>query len=134
MATSALIGVPLALASLKNAEARALGAVAEGFRDAGPKCVQIVRSKLGSAPAPNVETGEHFRAWRADYDLAPPKTIAMQIANDEPQALRLEKGWSGPDSLGRVYFQPARPHLGPSIPEFVETLESSINTKLRAEF
>ena len=38
-----------------------------------------------------------------------------EVGTNSPQGRRLESGFSGTDSLGRSYDQPAYPHFGPAI-------------------
>jgi hypothetical protein len=48
------------------------------------------------------------------------------VGTNKPQGRRLEYGYVGPDSLGRVYDQPPYAHVGPAMetvrPLFVEAL------------
>jgi hypothetical protein len=52
--------------------------------------------------------------------------VAASVGTVRPQGRRLEFGFTGTDSLGRSYDQPAYPHFGPAhdqtAPEFVEAI------------
>lgn len=48
------------------------------------------------------------------------------VSNAMPQAMRLEYGFVGPDSLGRVYNQPPRPMLGIARIEWPQIFEQTV--------
>lgn len=57
-----------------------------------------------------VETGEYRDAWQ----VTQVGLNSFAITNDKPQMNRLEYGFDGTDSLGRVYHQPPQPHIRPA--------------------
>lgn len=65
--------------------------------------------------APNVATSEQTDVRSVNNLSAMPAAAAGSkhyVSNSLPYALRLEYGFVGKDSLGRVYNQPPRPMLG----------------------
>jgi hypothetical protein len=71
----------------------------------------------GTGPGPNVVTGAYLESWGIAYE--PERTV---VFTDAPQANRLEYGFHGEDSLGRLFDQAAYPHVEPAADEVeVET-------------
>lgn len=63
-------------------------------------------------PGPDIVTGEFIgNMWAGvEHDM-------VVGGNNSPQAMRLEYGFVGEDSMGRHYFQPPYPWLGPAVEE-----------------
>lgn len=59
------------------------------------------------------KTGTYRRSIHVDMTTEGIRKVAL-VGTDAPQARRLEYGFAGPDSLGRVYHQPPRPHWRPA--------------------
>jgi hypothetical protein len=59
-------------------------------------------------PGPEQVTGEYV----ASIGIRGPA-----VGTDDPQGRRLEFGYHGPDSSGRHFHQPPRPHFGPAVDE-----------------
>lgn len=70
---------------------------------------QIKRNASGR-PGPNAPTGDYRRSWTRRKIKN-----GYSIGTNRPQARRLEMGFYGTDSLGRVYNQAPYPHLDPAI-------------------
>lgn len=79
----------------------------------------------GTGPGPNVATGDYRRSWnmRTGATLTGPTAV---VSTQAPQAARLEYGFSGADSLGRVYNQPAYPHVRPAVEKIRPVLETAL--------
>lgn len=69
----------------------------------------------GTGPGPNVATGDYIRSWVPPQISVTPAGVIGETGTNEPQARRLEYGFSGADSLGRVYDQPPYPHVFPAL-------------------
>lgn len=69
-----------------------------------------IKANASGRPGPNVITGNYRRSWRTTHS-----GNSSTVHTSAPQARRLEYGFVGPDSLGRVYNQPPFPHVGPAI-------------------
>ena len=80
----------------------------------------------GTGPGPNVATGDYRRSWNTRQ--FPDGTV--MVSTNAPQARRLEFGFFGVDSLGRVVRSPQYPHVRPAIeqtrPYMVEQLKSAL--------
>ena len=73
-----------------------------------------VQLNASGRPGPNAPTGNYRRSInRRTVKLL--RSSYGEVGTNSPQARRLEHGFSGTDSLGRSYDQPAYPHFGPAI-------------------
>jgi len=79
----------------------------------------------GGAPGPRIITGDYNRSITREFEDS--VTVATGIVGTNAvQGRRLEFGFSGADSLGRVYHQPAYAHFRPAAdviePQFVASI------------
>ena len=73
-----------------------------------------VQLNASGRPGPNAPTGNYRRSInRRTVKLL--RSSYGEVGTNMPQGRRLEHGFSGVDSLGRNYDQPAYPHFGPAI-------------------
>lgn len=68
-----------------------------------------------------VDTGAYRASWGIQIGSGYAKVFTKH-----PAARRLEYGFAGVDSLGRLYNQPARPHVRPAIADTKEKIVESI--------
>ncbi|MBU6429515.1 MAG: HK97 gp10 family phage protein [Cyanobacteria bacterium REEB65] len=107
-------------------------AAVEGALAKGAHMVEAAAKKNSSGPpGPNVVTGSHRRSIHVEG----PKQISESIyqAQVGPSMIysrRLELGFDGKDSLGRVYHQEPRPYLEPAIAEVGPQLEALFTAAL----
>lgn len=80
-----------------------------------------IRGNASGRPGPNVITGAYRNSWETTTRRLPHGALCT-IGTNAPQGRRLEFGFVGPDSLGRVYNQPPFPHVGPAIDYIGATL------------
>lgn len=67
-------------------------------------------------PGPRIQTGDYVRS--ISLNMARTATeVAAVVGTNKPQGRRLEFGFVGTDSLGRVYNQPPYPHFRPALLE-----------------
>jgi hypothetical protein len=107
----------------------AIGAKAATSEAAYKIKAQIQINASGPGPAvPNVgHSAEHYRD---SYGVTMVQELnggwSAVIGTDKPYGRRLEFGFADTDSLGRVYHQAPRPHMGPAVdkwaPEWAERL------------
>ncbi|MHA7956307.1 HK97 gp10 family phage protein [Streptomyces sp. L500] len=92
-----------------------------------------VQQNASGRPGPQVITGQYRASWQAQI-TGGGSVVTAEVGTSAPQARRLEFGFAGADSLGRVYRQPPRPHLGPAAqetgPKLVRELGTAIRTAL----
>lgn len=78
-------------------------------------------------PATPVDTGQYRASIRADNPVVEGGGPVSYVGSPMPQTLRLEYGFIGTDSLGRVYHQPPRPHWRPTfdfnLGRYMETMK-----------
>lgn len=93
-------------------------------RNAGRRLVTAVKSY---AP---VEDGDYRESWRMEFKGGAAGRIEARVGTSEPQGYRLEHGFHGADSLGRVYAQSPHPHVEPAAaqvgPVFVAEVEAAV--------
>ncbi|MGI5526805.1 HK97 gp10 family phage protein [Streptomyces syringium] len=120
-------------AALERAGVAATVAVRTAMHHSAQGLRERVQQNASGRPGPNVITGRYRSSWQAEVTGAGPLVIA-EVGTSAVQARRLEFGFSGADSLGRVYHQPPFPHLGPAVqqagPELVRDLSSALGAAL----
>jgi hypothetical protein len=93
-----------------------------------------VKGKASGRPGPNAPTGDYRRSIGFEFVEAGELTTGI-VGTNLPQGRRLELGFTGSDSLGRVYDQPAYPHFAPALAEqeplFMQDLEREINKETK---
>ncbi|WP_274558056.1 HK97 gp10 family phage protein [Streptomyces spiramyceticus] len=92
-----------------------------------------IKAKASGRPGPNAPTGDYRRSWTHELSTDG-VTVTATVGTNKPQARRLEYGFVGADSLGRIYNQPPFPHVGPAVEEirplFVAALADSVGDGL----
>ncbi|MEV5129309.1 HK97 gp10 family phage protein [Streptomyces sp. NPDC053705] len=99
---------------LDRAAVRIGPAVQRAVRHTGELGRARIRGNASGRPGPNVITGAYRNSWETNTRRLPYGAMCT-IGTNAPQGRRLEFGFVGPDSLGRVYNQPPFPHVGPAI-------------------
>ena len=84
-----------------------------------------VRAGASGRPGPRAITGDYRRSITLEMSTMGGDVAAI-IGTVAPQARRLEYGYVGPDSLGRTFSQPPRPHWGPPLGPITEAMEAAI--------
>lgn len=75
-----------------------------------------------------VDTGGYHNSWHVTLGSGYAK-----VGTPHPAGPRLEYGFFGLDSLGRLYNQPARPHVRPAIAEVKQEIIEKISLGIRQE-
>lgn len=78
----------------------------------GEALLEAVRRHASGRPGPNVVTGAYLGAMVLTF-----RDGGAYVSNPSPQSNRLEHGYVGVDSLGRLYNQPPFPHFAPALAE-----------------
>lgn len=90
-----------------------------------------VQANASGRPGPNAPTGDYRRSIHAEPHGSG-AGFAVAVGTNKPQGRRLEFGFSGRDSLGRLFDQPPYPHFGPAVaviePQFVAALKAITET------
>lgn len=71
-----------------------------------------VKANASGRPGPRRRTGDYTRTMNVEI-VRQAAMVRATIGTNAAQALRLEYGFVGADSLGRVYNQKPLPHWGP---------------------
>lgn len=86
----------------------------------------MIRANATGRPGPNVITGRYRSSWQIDTRTLP-YVAQCTIGTAEPQGRRLEFGfWDMTDSIGRHFFQPPYPHVGPAVPRMEAALRDGM--------
>ncbi|NIN66324.1 MAG: hypothetical protein GTO63_16865 [Anaerolineae bacterium] len=103
--------VPQEMVSLRDQEAERL--------------LDLTIRNASGRPGPNIVTGDYVSSFYIKKSF-----LNFHVTNDSPQTHRLEYGFYGTDSLGRVYNQPPFPHMRPAlqavVPEYKKNLRGLV--------
>lgn len=91
----------------------------------------------GTGPGPNRATGDYVRSISLEFGsgtLDGERSVDADVYTNSVQGNRLEYGFVGVDSIGRVYKQSAYPHWGPAAntiePKFRDAVTIAVETVL----
>ena len=107
--TTEIVGLPELGRALATLAADLQGPAIGGALEAG--ALPIANAAKEAAP---YKTGTLRRSIHVERVSVSGAVAAVAVGTDVPYARRLEYGFSGADSLGRVFNQPARPYLRPA--------------------
>ena len=114
------------LARRLDGAADRLGEVTERrIQHVGQVGVARIKANASGRPGPNVITGRYRASWRSET-RGIPYGAQCTLGTTEPQGRRLEFGFVGPDSLGRIYNQPPFPHVQPALGLIGDTLRAEM--------
>lgn len=85
-----------------------------------------VQAKASGRPGPNAPTGDYRRSISLEMSQFGTFMYAS-VGTNKPQGRRLEFGFEGRDSLGRIYHQPPYPHFGPATDEIEGPFEQAMS-------
>ena len=83
-------------------------------------------------PGPNVVSGSHRRSFNVTGPTVSGTTVAALVGPSMIYSRRLELGYVGADSLGRVYNQPPFPSLTPAVSDTQDELKELFTEGWRA--
>lgn len=87
-----------------------------------------IMANVSGSPV-GVITGNYRRSWRVN-PIRVGSSLGVSVGTNAPQGRRLEYGFNGADSLGRVYNQAPRPHVAPAVqraePQIIARLEQAV--------
>jgi hypothetical protein len=96
--------------------------------------VALTQRNASGRPGPNAPTGDYRGSWSVEDVDAGPVAVAKSAGTDRPQALRLEYGYVGTDSLGRTYNQPPYAHHGPAVDVVEPVFHAALELAVRQVF
>ncbi|MEU8682982.1 HK97 gp10 family phage protein [Streptomyces sp. NPDC048611] len=106
---------------LETAARRIRPAVRDSVEHAAELGRAQIKGHASGRPGPNVITGQYRNSWQIERRHLP-YGAQCTIGTMEPYGRRLEFGFVGADSLGRVYNQPPFPHVQPALPAMTAAL------------
>ncbi|MEV0438410.1 hypothetical protein AB0I84_13970 [Streptomyces spectabilis] len=120
---------PQIAARLNARAAAALPAVAGVVQHHAMLLETRIKANASGRPGPNAPTGDYRRSWAHEI-TSNGATVQAVVGTNKPQGRRLEYGFVGADSLGRIYNQPPFPHVGPAVeeirPAFLTALQAAV--------
>lgn len=100
---------------LEQAADRVGPETARTVRQQGVLLRGLIRANASGRPGPNIVTGAYWRSWRGE-DRPIADGGITEVGTNLPYGRRLEFGfWDMYDSLGRHFYQPPYPHVGPAV-------------------
>ena len=84
-------------------------------------------AKASGRPGPNIRRAVYITKFWVDFVGTNQWQARIRAGNTEPYSDRLEWGFSGMDSLGRVYDQPPYPHFRPAIAEIMTEYQQGLD-------
>jgi hypothetical protein len=125
----AVLGADAFVSELKRAGVSVQPGLNELTRTYGQLLQTRVQAKASGRPGPNAPTGDYRRSWNVQMRVVDGAAVA-DVGTNKPQGRRLEFGFTGEDSLGRVYDQPPYPHVWPAAAEVFPQYERACNALL----
>ena len=120
------------LAKLPSAQRKFAG---EAVMTSGIRGLALVKRNASGRPGPRVRTGDYRRSLNMRFypegEEGQPGSVSAFIGTAAPQARRLEEGFVGADSLGRVYNQPPYPHFRPMAETIRADWDAIMNEAIR---
>jgi hypothetical protein len=114
-------------AALMRGAAQTLPLMAAAVEKSAVDLQARTQRNASGRPGPNVVTGDYRGSWRVENAGSGPAEVSRSVGTDRAQAWRLEAGFVGADSLGRVFDQPPFPHHLPAVdviePRFYAAME-----------
>jgi len=112
--------------------------VAGVVRTYGNILLARVKARASGRPGPNAPTGDYRRSINLDLSggnagpLSAGEATAT-VGTNAVQGRRLEYGFVGADSLGRVYNQSPYPHFGPALDEVGPLFLAAVSAAITAD-
>lgn len=78
-----------------------------------------------------VKTGNLLNSIKKRQATVHDTSAEVEVGTNVPYAARLEFGFSGADSLGRIYNQAARPYMRPAVDEGKERISKAVSVTLK---
>lgn len=120
-----VIGDEIVIAGFEKASLGVQLAVNGTTRTYTKRLVSSIQRHASGSPGPEVITGDYRRSWHAIFEYAG-SVLEAYATTDADQALRLEHGFHGVDSIGRNISQEPRPHVLPAVNEIEPQYEAAL--------
>ncbi len=91
---------------------------------------RLVKANASGRPGPNAPTGAYRASWQTE-GRGGAGVHSRAVGTNAVQAHRLEYGFTGVDSLGRVVDAPPYPHFGPAAAATEVLFDAAMGAVLR---
>lgn len=88
-----------------------------------------IRRNIGERPGPHNVTGNYRSSWYMTFEGG-----EAYVNTRHPAYMRLEHGYTGIDSLGRHYNQPAYPHVAPAVRRAGKAYPQEVRRRMMKEW
>lgn len=110
-------------AALERIVVDAEKAGADGALEAAHIVEGKAKDRASGRPGPRVRSGSHRRSFHVEGPRSDDGRVAVDVGPAMIYSRRLELGFAGADSKGRIYKQPAYPSLGPGLEDAMPDIE-----------
>jgi len=113
--------------------------MAKGIKEITRQYADVLKDRVvhnaSGAPGPEIVTGEYVNSIHVEEGSQSSFGTGLgygdaTVSTNSPYAARLEYGFVGADSLGRIYDQPPFPHWQPAVdvtePEYLQALQNAV--------
>ena len=121
--TVKVLGLPEFDGALTAMVLRVKAASGLALEQAARRVIQRVHGHMDGRPGPYRRTGALFGSLRADPVVSGGGSPGRVIYPSTPYARRIELGFHGADSLGRMYNQQPYPYFFPGVEESIDSGE-----------
>lgn len=120
-----LIGVDVVHGALTSAAKTADAQMGKKVKHFGALLKTRVMAAASGRPGPRAITGDYRRSWQHEYHSGGHSATSL-VGTNAVQGHRLEYGFHGADSLGRIYNQPPFPHARPAFDKTAPEFEKAV--------
>jgi hypothetical protein len=110
------------------------GILDRGGREMMAELHQRINLPEDGPPGVRYITGRYFRSWKKQVLYRFSNHPTLLLYTNENRARRLEYGFTGIDSLGRMVNAPPYPHAGPAFDAVMPRIEAEILLAAGLEF
>lgn len=116
-----VVGARETAASFRAGMAEIAASLRWAMSDYGKTLQEGVRAHASGRPGPNVISGAYRSSIGYVLSGSGP-VVSVEVGSDQPYGRRLEFGFHGTDSIGRLYDQGPFPHFDPALDESADSL------------
>lgn len=126
MISAKVVGAVSASQSINAMATKAVTLTRKTVQYHGKQYQKAVRRRASGRPGPNIITKQYWNSIQIRDVSQGPTSAAVAVGTDAVQARRLEFGWDGEDSAGRVSHQPPLPHWEVDLEAIATALQMSM--------
>lgn len=126
MISARVVGAVGASQSLNLMATKAIVQTNKAVKHHATQYRNAVRKRASGRPGPNIITKKYWNSIQTRNVSVSTTSAAVAIGTDAAQGFRLENGFVGADSLGRIYNQPPYPHWEQDLVATANALQMSM--------